>query len=310
MHSEFSEETQSRITGLCSTISVANHLNDKIREELHSHIVDKMEAYLTGSEVLTEDDAFVLVREHFGNPEIISSMYEIAEPVAAYGSIMRRFGAAVVATILLFTLGSYVLEICMASLARMTPNTIVPEAIIFGIPKIASHLTGLLLFAAVLYHWRVKMLNGEQPWFITIKPYWFIGITVVSLIFTYLIIVSTLELQAQSNISAYVWLGSIIFHCILWIWWMDNNSNHIFNIFIGLLSWMLAQYIILNGIAILSAIPTNPSDITTNQILKLLSIFRYYPTHLNVPGAIAITIYLLMFGVQSARRKIQSSLVQ
>ena len=69
MSIDTSPETAERLRALCGKITEACELGDDIREELYGHLEDKLLAYLSGEEKLTEEDALVLVREHFGNAD-------------------------------------------------------------------------------------------------------------------------------------------------------------------------------------------------------------------------------------------------
>ena len=72
------ETIEPRITeklhALCGRITVACELDTEIQEELYSHLEDKLLAYLSGAEKLTEADALILVREHFGNAENLKGL--------------------------------------------------------------------------------------------------------------------------------------------------------------------------------------------------------------------------------------------
>lgn len=315
MHSEFSEETQHRITGLCSKISVANHLNDEIREELHGHIADKMEAYLDGSEVITEDDAFVLVREHFGNPEVIRSMYEVAEPVAAYGGFLRRLGAILVATSLCFWFTSYVLEVIFTLFVKMTPVSVNPDPLIFGIPQSFSVIIGVLLYIVALTHWKKKMRLGQQPWFMKIKPYWFIGIIVLSEIALYMVIPFTHQITAPHNdIFDYTLVGGLLVHCMFWVWWLDNNAKRLLYVFTGFFAWFAAFFFKFYWIYFWSIIRNMISRAPLeNMSFPMRELARGLENHVLVVGpigAFAVLIYLLLIGVQAARRKMAYSFTQ
>ena len=63
-----------KITAFCSDISVAYNLDEEIQAELRGHFEDKVLAYLNGDETLTEQDAYLLVREHFGNTETVKNL--------------------------------------------------------------------------------------------------------------------------------------------------------------------------------------------------------------------------------------------
>ena len=75
MHNEtVSPEMQKEIEGFCNKITTIYDIDNEIKEELYGHIEDKLPGYLSGEVELTEDDAFVLVSEHFGKPEIIKKL--------------------------------------------------------------------------------------------------------------------------------------------------------------------------------------------------------------------------------------------
>jgi hypothetical protein len=69
MSDPLTPDTAEKLRTLSERITVACELDAEIREELYSHLEDKLLAYLSGEEKLTESDAFILVREHFGNAD-------------------------------------------------------------------------------------------------------------------------------------------------------------------------------------------------------------------------------------------------
>jgi hypothetical protein len=297
MQSEFSPEIHDSITTLCKRISVAHHLNEEIQKELHDHIIDKMESYLNGEETILENDAFLLVKEHFGNPEVIRSMYESIEPAAAYGSMLRRIEAATVATIFSCILGGYVFELIFSLLAKLTPNTPVTETFIFAIPKTLSQILGILLFGTALARWRGKINRGEQPWFFRIKQRWFAGLIFSAILLMIVIINSTFKLHLPYNLFT-IWtlLAGIMIHCILWLMWIDGNSERMYSIFFGFLSCIIVQILIFE---LLFGAP-------------ILHSFRHgiWPGYFLwlVPSVLALLIYTLLIAIQRVKVRLIGSL--
>lgn len=99
MSDNISPETQEKIESLCKQISVAHNLDEEIQRELRTHIEDKFSGYLNGDEKLTEEDAFILVREHFGNPAVIRELYRDVETAAVQVILARRLGAVLSASL-------------------------------------------------------------------------------------------------------------------------------------------------------------------------------------------------------------------
>lgn len=78
MPDQISPKTQQKIEKFCSKISNDYDLDDDTYKELCSHIEDKMFDYINGGEPLSEDDAFILVKEHFGNTTTLKAMFRDA----------------------------------------------------------------------------------------------------------------------------------------------------------------------------------------------------------------------------------------
>jgi hypothetical protein len=87
MPENLSKKTADKIHTLCSQISVANDLDEEIQEELYSHLEEKLLAYLSGREIITEDDSFILVREHFGDPSNLKGLLKAVH--TARGRVYR-----------------------------------------------------------------------------------------------------------------------------------------------------------------------------------------------------------------------------
>ncbi len=89
-------DTREEIRALCKKISVAHNLDEEIQEELYGHMEDKLSAYLNGEEAVTEEDAFILVREHFGDPSALKGLLQDVHAFEAQVSLARRLAAAMI----------------------------------------------------------------------------------------------------------------------------------------------------------------------------------------------------------------------
>ena len=65
--SPVSSETQSRIRSLAASVTT----DEPTRQELVDHLTDKLDAYLTGRQKLSEADAMILVERHFGDAKAL-----------------------------------------------------------------------------------------------------------------------------------------------------------------------------------------------------------------------------------------------
>ena len=181
MSGHLSPQTVEHIRALCRQISVSHNLDEEIQRELYSHMEDKLLGYLSGAEKVTEDDALILVREHFGKPEAVREMFHEVH-AAAHLHSFRALGAFIAAL-----LGSVI--VCSAATALIfvafrffTPGHMVSDytRILLGIP--AQGMV-LLLFCitlwSILLKWKREMNRGLQSWFSRIRGYNLLGILIL-----------------------------------------------------------------------------------------------------------------------------------
>ena len=97
MTNTISPQTRARIDSLLREIAAGQHMDADTIDELRAHMEEKLLDYMRGEIPVSEDDAFVLVREHFGKPEVIRAMYQETRRRFSPQLFIRWFGAAVVA---------------------------------------------------------------------------------------------------------------------------------------------------------------------------------------------------------------------
>ncbi|MBN1291766.1 MAG: hypothetical protein JXB48_07990 [Candidatus Latescibacteria bacterium] len=162
MSDPISPEIRDNIDRLCRQVSVSHNLDDEIRKELRSHMEDKFRNYLIGNEQLTEDDAFILVREHFGNPSVIKALYQDVEVVATQVSLIRKLCAFIS-----LSLGiSIVFNIMSQMLTTYNIFVELPEKFVIFITGL---ILSLIILTSTLIIWRKKINNGQVVWFMKIK---------------------------------------------------------------------------------------------------------------------------------------------
>lgn len=179
--------------------------------------------------------------------------------------------------------------------------------ILSGILKIIPDIFSLMLFTAVLIHWHKSMECGGKPWFLRIIPLKFFGIIFGSLCVMYLIISSTYKLQAASNQLTHTFgFLTIIFHCLIWIWWCDSEPRRFLSILYGFISWIAAQIFIMDVIASLSALKYGPQQVWQTVTGFIFSSYEFilYGRF----GLIALGLYMLLLVVHIVYSKLRPEL--
>jgi len=104
MADKLSSETTQRIEQLVQEIAGSHKLNDELCRELQGHIEDKLLGYMRGEETVTEADAFVLAREHFGDKYNLRELLGVERPRVR--SSRLRLVVFICGGLLLFAVGA------------------------------------------------------------------------------------------------------------------------------------------------------------------------------------------------------------
>ena len=281
----------------------------------------KLQEYFIGKEKLTEEEAFILVREHFGKPEQIRELLEEVHSVETHVSFIRKLGAIYIATSVVFLFSDYIEQFIQSLFFGFLNFQFIRDEIIFSsyitiyLPLIFS--ISILLF--VVYRWRIKMENGERMWFENLNPYLFIFTALAMFFF---ILPANAEIyfpigkHALNPLSALsVKMGAIsplnpIFShfmhilrnekilsdaliCMTWLWWFDRSAKRILSISLGFISWFI----------IIVLLPYL-------QFLYMLLLFNYAPHPLRMPfhtppwiGLMGIVCYSLFMVIHEKLNK-------
>ncbi len=270
---------EEKLRGLCKQVSVANSLDEEVREELFGHMEDKLLAYLSGEEPVAEDDAFILVREHFGDPGVVKGMLREVHAREAGVSLGRRLLAALTLTLglgigfrLFFSL--FILGAILQGVLAPSPSASAGQerpsagALSWGqlfpmkawsamesVDLLASLLAGLaciagpLIFWYALRRWDKKAETGQPLWFGQ-WPFWRIGLFVLLLWG----LVNVFP-QIRSGVNPGFWEGmvttpvlwtvAVVLSCVVWFWWADRPPRRAVNLLCAGGMFFLSQALIV-----------------------------------------------------------------
>lgn len=229
MPHQLHEEARQRILEIARGISVANHLNEPIQRELYGHMEDKLLGYLNGEERLSEADALILVREHFGKPETVKELLQEVYRTDVAVSYMRRLLMIAIATMTALLIIPDLLTIVMNTIH----SWIIPESLwSFGVVDLTLYMIlPIFMLVYILKRWRYAMDTGKPVWLLQWRLHWsalllfvLIGIYAsgpwAPLLYTDF---------SEANSSALYGYCSILFrllkpglYCLVWLWWLDR----------------------------------------------------------------------------------------
>ena len=148
---EITPETQKHIRTLCDNIATAESLTPDLHDELYTHIEDKILGYLNNEETLSEADAFLLAREHFGDRAVVRDQLSQVHPVEVPHSFLRRL---LIPVILIITL-EYALDVSFL-VVQMLYQVLPTNPLLFKSYPLLVTVLFLATQFILLHRWKKK----------------------------------------------------------------------------------------------------------------------------------------------------------
>ena len=251
MVDELGPDTNEKMRALCKKISVAHDLDAEIQEELYSHMEDKLLAYLSGEEALAEEDAFILVREHFGDPAALKSLLQDVHVVGTHVSFARRLAAITAVYLVYMSAISLVLALVSSLTAWLQYTGGEPRStrLFYSAVVSTTLLVATLIYWRVLLDWERRIRAGGKPWFQRWR-----GTSIAALLGTLVCIESLIPVSEGAYDRAMMplpapavvnWLCggiiviSVVWHAIIWLWWCDRPPRLPRTIIYAALAWLV-----------------------------------------------------------------------
>ena len=237
MNTPLNDDTQQKARELARKITVAQDLDPEIQEELYGHIEDKLLAYKNGEERISDEDAFILVREHFGNAKELKAMLQDVHVEAVQVTLVRR----VLALVLVLLVAGWV----SASLNALANMVSIPFFSSNGLPSsfhfqlfVSYPLRAFMLVGTfgVLYRWKRRMLTGNAPWIcrwpLLRMVQWIVILLVLRAVMPHFSFSSPTSPNPISPVLMGLLYGygtiDLVGRCVLWLWWTDVLSGRLF----------------------------------------------------------------------------------
>jgi hypothetical protein len=232
-------------------IAVSHDLDPEIRAELAGHVEDKLIAYLSGQERISEDDAFILVREHFGDPSRIKSLLQDVHRVDAGVSLTRRVCAIATVHFVFITVTSLASAASwsIAAWSNIAEWDARVSAALYPAIICATALVGTWVYWHVLKRWRRREQDGGTNWFQRL-PAVKLAAVIAAVLGAHAITPSP-SMPFDPGIvvpippSIFISLAALpvvvacsIYQAGLWLWWCDTPPRQPRTLTIAALAWM------------------------------------------------------------------------
>jgi len=260
MTEQLNADTQDRMRNLCKQISVAHDLDAEIQDELYGHMEDKLFAYLSGEETVTEDDAFILVREHFGDPAVLKGLMLEVHTREVHVTFVRRLVGIVVAGKAIGVVGSvlYSLETIILVLWAAWIGTDRNLNFVRNEVAVSLSLGAVAVVWAVLRVWQHRTDHGKRLWFMKWRPLPIAGLIFALFILERLIpevvcapgVLSTgAETHMALPISWHLFATVVTILCrlavpLMWLWWFDRPPRRPRTCAFALLAWSVHRLLV------------------------------------------------------------------
>ena len=316
MDKPLSSETEEQIQLLCNEIASAEGLDAELHEELYTHVEDKMLGYLNGEVALSEADAFVLAREHFGDRmEVREQMAEV-HPASVSAMIFRPVLVALILFIVLHIPYYFIFgKIFNIAQKITTGGNVVYSAFLLNL---------ILLFWGynkILGVWKKRELNNQSCWYHRLSTKQLVGILGVLLLvknpirrsmsIVFYKIINLEELIVKNPTSPYGdfyfsqylhWfislLAIVLLVGIVWIWfkWLDVSWKPSLKMF--KLACAFVVFGLIKGFGSLCYTRVDSADgvMSGSQDLVILS-YDNVQVHLNTSFHFVLMLTLLSYAI-------------
>ena len=160
MDNSISPDLEKRMHDLCDDIASAESLSSELHEELYTHIEDKMLGYLNGEEALSEADAYLLAREHFGNRDTVREQLATMHPVSSIPTLPQRL----IIPVILFVALNLVFSLSMKVIHLLFPWFLAETPIMMIFPLIFV-ATCIWVNYDVLNRWKHQVSTQQSVWY-------------------------------------------------------------------------------------------------------------------------------------------------
>ena len=254
MRDSVSPDIQAKLSALCKQVSVAHDLDPDIQKELYGHMEDKLLAYVNREEPLTDEDALILVREHFGDPAVIKDLFGRVHVWESHVTVARRLAAlfilqfALLAPVHMFHMGANGLATLWLSSGKES------DLLLFSLRAIWPWMTLYGMVIVITWYflrgWQRAIERRESLWFLTWSPARLIGLLVLLyFVDRFALSVRPSEERLRSLFPEpfqMPWTLQAIQYaltaasCGLVLWWCDRPPRRPRAVLYALLAWLAA----------------------------------------------------------------------
>jgi len=249
-----SEATEERFQELGAQIAGEHAFDEVLKERLHRLLVERARAYLRSDENMTEDDAYILVREDLRDARLGKRILLSLRCEHAPIGVARRVAAVIVAstlayavmTVLGFVVGTGVFVALAAGLRGGAAE--IAHLATYGLTVVGGPVLQVLL----LRRWQRRLEGGDRPWFVRWDPRHVLGAVALAVIWcgfwprVHHVSGATPAFGGMADLGM-LWMAigpvSTIVSCVIWLWWLDQAPRNRWASRTAFPSWALWHFL-------------------------------------------------------------------
>ncbi len=308
-------EMRERLRTLCKQITVAEDIDPEIQEELLTHMEDKFAAFRYGSEPITDEDALILVREHFGDPGIMKALLQHTHVEKADLSLGRRLAAIAVVTLSFYAVIRFLNAFSTTTLVWFAQRY-ATGSILWGSVWTAQNMFLACSLAPLTWYivrrWRRQLDRGVKPWFVRWSPIRLLLLVIGSCFVTqsvpqFAFTDSTFGIPAsaaRATMFAGMGLGvtwiAMVLQSTAWLWWCDRPPRTGRALSYATLTWAFVGSWV--------SLPGSTAGIRTDEVVDYFTLIKLVVTDANlwwsgtIPFSALTLSYIVLTFVHGIRR--------
>ncbi len=252
MDNPLNESTQQKARELANSITVAHDLDPEIQEELYGHIEDKLLAYRRGEEAITDEDALILVREHFGNTKTLRNLLQEVHMEAVQVTLLRKLSALAIVTLGLGVMTRTMYNVLVGLAAFLVTDGGRSNVFLFEVFfAYFVAVAGLAGFLVLLGRWKRAEHGGARPWYCRWRARHMIVLAAALLVLdsAFPTIVFTWQFDVPPLNTSYTWIMPALFWAwtigmyVVWFWWAEAATRPVGQMIAIACAWAAFQLV-------------------------------------------------------------------
>ena len=290
-------KTIRNLRALCRRFSAEHNLGWDVQKELYSRMEERFLVIVSGTAKVTDEEAFILIRKHFSEPERIREFTQETNDNEARSDFYGRIATLFIATLGFGLIAEILIRLLCLGVYSLSSGSGAYESMAKMVVALGEIILPPLLLLGGFIFWR-STKEGRKYWFQNTGPYNIL--TVIILLIVVPELLWNIPVFREHEVLPYGYTVCLALQSMVWLIWCDATPRWKWGTVICPFFWVFYEATVHPLILAfgLFTTPMNNSLLIFDQ--RFLSM--HIPALLRIAG-VTFGVYLLLYGLRNLRRK-------